>query len=87
MHARQATQIDLPPTGMLPAVLALLVAVIVLMAFPAAVAVISIADGRLLGRAEGWLSSGLALAAPLEVARLGLTLALAGALRAAKEDP
>jgi hypothetical protein len=86
MDARQATQIDLPPTGMLPAVLALLVAVIVLMVFPAAVAVISIVDGRLLGEAQGWLNSGPALAGPLWLGRLGLTLALAGAVRAAKED-
>jgi hypothetical protein len=71
---------------MLPAVLALLVAAIVLMALPAAVAVISIADGRLLGRAQEWLSSGRSLAGPLELGRLGLTLALAGVVRAAKED-
>jgi hypothetical protein len=71
---------------MLPAALALLVAAIVLMVFPAAVAVISIADGRLLSEAHGWLGTGLALAGPLGLARLGLTLALAGAVRAAKED-
>jgi hypothetical protein len=86
MDARQAAQIDLPPRGMLPAVLALLVAAMVLMVFPAAVAVISIADGRLLDEAQGWLTSGFALAGPLELGRLGLTLALAGAVRAAKED-
>jgi hypothetical protein len=71
---------------MLPAVLALVVAAIVLMVFPAAVAVISIADGRLLGRAQGWLSAGFAMAGPLALGRIGLTLALAGAVRAAKED-
>jgi len=86
MEARQATKIDLPRTGMLPAVLAVLVAAIVLMLFPAAVAVISIADGSFLGRAEGWLGSGFALAGPLALGRLGLTLALAGVVRAAKED-
>ena len=86
MDARQATQIDLPPRGMLPAVLVLLVAAIVLMVFPAAVAVISIVDGRLLGRAQGWLNSVPALAGPLALGRLGIALALAGAVRAAKED-
>ena len=86
MDARQATQTDSPPTGMLPAVLGLLLAAIVLMVFPAAVAAISIADGRLLSRAQGWLSSGLLPAWPLELGRLGITLALAGAVRAAKED-
>jgi hypothetical protein len=86
MDARQAKQIDSPPTGMLPAVLVLLAAAIVLMALPAAVAVISIADGRLLGRALEWLSSGRSLAGPLELGRLGLTLVLTGVVRAAKED-
>jgi len=71
---------------MLPAVLALLMAVIVLMVLPAAVAVISIVDGRLLGEAQGGLNSGLALAGPLGLGRLGLTLVLAVAVRAAKED-
>jgi hypothetical protein len=87
MDARPPTQTDLLPNGMRPAALVLVAAVILLMVFPALVALISIVGGGVLERAHAWLGSGVALAGPLPgVASLGLTLALAGPVRAATED-
>jgi hypothetical protein len=87
MEARPPNQTDPLPTGMRPAALVLMAAAIVLLIFPAAVAVISIVDGGVLERADAWLGSGVAMAGPLPaVASLGLTLALAGPVRAARED-
>jgi hypothetical protein len=87
MDARPPLQPDQLPDGMLPAGVVLLLGAIALMVCPAAVAVISIVDGGLLDRPYGWLSSGVALAGPfLVVARLGMILASAGAVRTARED-
>jgi hypothetical protein len=87
MDARPPTQTDLLPTGRRPAALGLVAAAIALMVFPAAVAVISIVDGGLLEGAYLWLGSTVAVAGPLTgVASLGLTLALAGPVGAARED-
>jgi hypothetical protein len=87
MDARQPIQNDSLPARLLPAALVLLMATLVLMVVPAAVAVISILDGHVLDRTQAWLSSSLTLAIPyLDLARLGLTLALAAAVSTVKED-
>ena len=87
MDARQPAQNDSIATWPLPAVLGLLAAVMVLMALPAVVAVISIVDSHLLDRTQAWLGSSLALATPYHgLGRLGLTLALAAFVGTASED-
>jgi putative effector of murein hydrolase LrgA (UPF0299 family) len=87
MDARQQIQSESLPARLLPAALAVVAAALALMLVPAAVAVITIVDGHVLDRTQRWLSSSLALATPyLDLARLGVTLALATAVRTAKED-
>lgn len=87
MDARQPIQSDSLPTRLLPVALVLLVAALALMVVPAAVAAISILDSHVVDRTQVWLSSSLPLATPyLDLARLGLTLALAAGVSTAKED-
>jgi uncharacterized membrane protein (Fun14 family) len=87
MDARPPIQSDSLPVRLVPAVLVLIGAAILLISVPAAVAVISIVNDGLFDGPQRWLSSGLALATPyLELARLGMTLALAIAVSTAKED-
>jgi putative effector of murein hydrolase LrgA (UPF0299 family) len=87
MDARQPIHSDSVPARLLPAALVLLAAALALMAVPAAVAVISMLDGHVLDRTQEWLSSSLALATPyFDLARLGVTLVLAAAVRTAKAD-
>jgi len=86
MDARQPIQSDSLPARLLPAALVLLVAALALVV-PAAVAVISILDGQVLDQTQVWVSSSVALTTPyLDLARVGLTLVLAAAVRTAKED-
>jgi len=86
MDARQPIQSDSLPARLLPAALVLLVAALALVV-PAAVAVISILDGQVLDQTQVWVSSSIALTTPyLDLARVGLTLVLAAAVRTAKED-
>lgn len=87
MDAHQPIQSDSLPVRLMPAALVLLMATLALMLVPAAVALISIVDGHVLDRTQVWLSSSLALATPyFDLARVGLTMALAAAVCTAKED-
>jgi len=86
MDAHQPMQIDPPPMGLLPAALGVFGAALVLLSLPAAIAILSILDGRLIDRAQEWLSSGAALTPYLDLGRLGLSVALATVVRTAKED-
>jgi hypothetical protein len=86
MDVRQPIQIDAPPMVLLPAAVGVFAAALVLLSLPAAVAILSILDGRVLDRAHEWLSSSLALTPYLDFGRLVLSLALALVVRTAKED-
>ena len=86
MDVRQPIQIDPAPMRLLPAAVGVVGAALVLLSLPAAVAILSILDGRVVDRAEEWLTSGAAFTPYLELGRLALSLALATVIRTAKED-